>query len=102
MAKELTEGMKNVARALIGDPPGTREKEELYRQVGRAIVRLSDTENLLAMLFAICSLGSADDAAEFFSSAIWFREKTGSRALRHEGNCTKGRSGSMEQDLLGA
>jgi hypothetical protein len=75
VAKELTEGMKNVARALIGDPPGTREKEELYRQVGRAIVRLSDTENLLAMLFAICSLGSADDAAEFFHQQFGFEKK---------------------------
>jgi hypothetical protein len=89
VGKEPTAAMKKIARALIGDPPGTREKDELYRQVGRAIVRLSDTENLLAMLFAVCSLGSADDGAEFFHQQFGFEKKLALVHFAMKGNAPK-------------
>jgi hypothetical protein len=89
MAKEPTEAVKMAARALIGDPPGTREKDELYRQVGRAIVRLSDTENLLAMLLTICSLGGKDDAAEFFHQQFGFEKKLALVHFAMKGNAPK-------------
>ena len=87
--KEPTEAVKMIARALIGDPPGTREKNELYREVGRAIVKLSDTENMLALLFAIVSSGDKDDAAGFFHQQSGFERKLGLVHFTMKGNAPR-------------
>jgi hypothetical protein len=52
---EPSEGLKHLARSLMPDPPGTHEKRKLYEQVGRAIVHLSDIDDLLALAFSILS-----------------------------------------------
>lgn len=56
--------------------PGEPEKRELYQQVGRAIVELSNAENLLAVIFCVLSLPvSLETAKEMFASQGGFEKK---------------------------
>lgn len=74
--KEPTEGMKLVAKALMPDPPGTHETRELLHEVGRAIVHLSNIEELLAMVFAVLSVPVATEVAtELFHDQGAFDKK---------------------------
>ena len=64
MPKEPTEGMKRIAEALM---PGSLEKRDLLEEVGRAIVHLSDIENILAMIFNVLTPARAmADAMDLF------------------------------------
>jgi hypothetical protein len=57
-----------LARALIPPSPGETEKKEVYEQAGRAIIELSNAENLLAMIFCILGLPvSIDEAKKVFA-----------------------------------
>jgi hypothetical protein len=52
------------------------EKAKLYRQAGRAVVELSNSENLLAVIFCILSIPvSVADAKEMFSSQGAFEKR---------------------------
>jgi hypothetical protein len=73
---EPSEGMKLIARALIGDPPGTPEKKAIHEQVGRAIVELSNAENYLALIFVVLSMPvDMKEAKELFASQGQFERK---------------------------
>lgn len=61
-----TEGVKRVAEAMMAAQPSEKAKRELYEQVGRAVVGLSNLEMLLAMLFAIITPRETSDVADFF------------------------------------
>lgn len=63
---EYSDGVREIAKALMPEAPGAREKRELYEQVGRAIVKLSDIEMLLAMVFVIITPRKPEDAAAIF------------------------------------
>lgn len=57
-------------------PPGEMKKAELYEQVGRAVVELSNAENLLAVIFCILSVPvPLADAKAMFSSQGGFEKK---------------------------
>ncbi len=57
-------------------PPGETEKAELYRQAGRAVVELSNSENMLAVIFCILSVPvPVEDAKEMFSSQGGFEKR---------------------------
>lgn len=71
-----SEAISAIARALMPPPPGEMEKAELYRQAGRAVVELSNAENLLAVIF--CVLGvpvPVEDAKAMFSSQGGFEKR---------------------------
>jgi hypothetical protein len=53
---QYSENVSRLTRALIPPKPGEREQQELYEQVGRAIVGLSNAENTLAVIFCILSM----------------------------------------------
>lgn len=61
-----TEGVRKVAEAMMSAQPSERAKKELYEQVGRAVVGLSNVEMLLAMLFAIITPRQTEDVAALF------------------------------------
>ena len=66
----------NIVRALIPPPPGELEKKRLHEQVGRAVVELSNAENLLALIFCILSLPvSIELSKEMFASQGPFEKK---------------------------
>jgi hypothetical protein len=73
---DRSEAISAIARALVPPPPGEMEKAELYRQAGRAVVELSNAENLLAVIFCILSVPvPVEDAKEMFSSQGGFEKR---------------------------
>jgi hypothetical protein len=71
-----SEAINAIARALMPPPPGEREKADLYQQAGRAVVELSNAENLLAVIFCILSVPVPfEDAKTMFSSQGGFERK---------------------------
>jgi hypothetical protein len=73
---QYSENVKRIAKALMPDPPGTREKQELHEQAGRAIVELSEAENLLAVIFCILSLPvDLEFSKEVFAAQGMFEKK---------------------------
>jgi hypothetical protein len=71
-----SEAISAIARALMPPPPGEMEKAELYQQAGRAIVELSNAENLLAVIFCILSVPvPVEDANTMFSSQGGFEKR---------------------------
>ncbi len=70
------EAISALARALMPPPPGETEKAELYREAGRAVVELSNAENMLAVIFCILSVPvPVDDAKAMFSSQGGFEKR---------------------------
>ena len=73
---DRSEAISAIARALMPPPPGETEKAELYRQAGRAVVELSNAENLLAVIFCILSVPvPVEDAKKMFSSQGGFEKR---------------------------
>lgn len=73
---ERSEAISAIARAMIPPPPGEMEKAELYRQAGRAVVELSNAENLLAVAFCILSVPvPVEDSKKMFASQGGFERK---------------------------
>ena len=71
-----TEAFAAIARALMPPPPGETEKAELYQQAGRAVVELSNAENMLAVIFCILSVPVPfEDAKVMFSSQGGFEKR---------------------------
>lgn len=73
-----SDNMSRLARALI--PPGELEKKELHEQAGRAIVELSNAENLLAVIFCIESMAVSIELSLPMASA---KTLLAFRASRH-------------------
>jgi hypothetical protein len=73
---DRSEAVSAIARAMLPPPPGEMEKAELYQQAGRAVVELSNAENLLAVIFCILSVPVLiDDAKTMFSSQGGFEKR---------------------------
>jgi hypothetical protein len=73
---DRSKAVSAIARAMMPPPPGETEKAELYQQAGRAVVELSNAENMLAVIFCILSVPvSVDDAKEMFSSQGGFEKR---------------------------
>lgn len=69
--------MEALIRALVPPPPGDEEKREVYEQAGRAVIELSNAENLLAVIFCIVSGPVPVEAAkEMFASQGSFDRKS--------------------------
>jgi hypothetical protein len=70
------EGLSYLARALIPPRPGELEKKALHEQAGRAIVELSNAENLLAVIFCVLSMPvDMNLSQEMFASQGAFEKK---------------------------
>jgi len=71
-----SEAVSAIARALMPPPPGEREKAELYQEAGRAVVELSNAENMLAVIFCVLSDPvPVEYSKEMFSSQGGFERK---------------------------
>jgi hypothetical protein len=65
-----------LVRALMPPDPEEREKRELHEQVGRAIVELSNAEDLLAVIFCVLSIPVlVDRSKKTFASQGSFEKK---------------------------
>ncbi|MBR0789561.1 hypothetical protein JQ631_10815 [Bradyrhizobium manausense] len=75
MSKKSNSAVSALAKALM-PRPGDDEKKELYSEAGRAIIELSNAENLLAAIFCIVSNPVPyETAKEMFASQFSFERK---------------------------
>lgn len=69
MSDKPTPLVETLTRALIPPAPGETEKKEVFEQAGRAVIELSNAENLLALIFCVISFPvTIDDAKAMFAS----------------------------------
>ena len=77
MAEKPSPLVEALTRALIPPSPGEEEKREVYEQAGRAVIELSNAENLLVVIFCIVSGPVPIEAAkEMFASQGSFDRKS--------------------------